>query len=265
MRYTLHLDSINSLKANNNSFDCTFLLGSFYKNVKSVTLKTCEIPVCYYNIRTPYNSITIDAPSGQEIITVQPGNYTTSTIPLTSVNGTFQASSSNNIMTFSSVGPTCSIKSVPPFIQSNIITFDKFSNIGGQMTKTFIRSDDQQLTALSPDLGWILGFTGEERGSRISGTNSFNLNYDTYVRICLPFVGMSSREIHQTTFKVPIIAPYGGINFYVDDISNRQTVFLNGAYSKFDRLSVQVRDRFGNVISNNGVDWSLSLEIECEF
>jgi hypothetical protein len=32
----------------------------------------------------------------------------------------------------------------------------------------------------------------------------------------------------------------------------------------FDRLDIQVRDRFGQQLNNNGIDWSFTIEIESD-
>jgi hypothetical protein len=33
---------------------------------------------------------------------------------------------------------------------------------------------------------------------------------------------------------------------------------------RLDRLNITVLDRYGNIINNNGIDWSFTLEIEAD-
>lgn len=272
MKYTLHLDTISAIKSNSNPFDCTFMLGSWYKNVRSITLKSCEIPIGFYNVRRPYNTYrteTTSEPITREIITVDEGNYTLDTL-ITKLNTDrlkFERNQTNqNSLTVSYKEIGKRILPINPFVISNVIVFDQFSNIGGSIVPTFVNYQNAQRTSMYPDLGWFLGFDGTEPiiNNKQTGNRSYNFSFDNYLRICLPFYGMSSREYHLTTFKVPVTVGYGGVLIYNNTIENRQTVYVKNLYSKFDRITIQVQDRFGNIISNNGLDWSLSLELDCE-
>jgi hypothetical protein len=55
------------------------LLGIKHPNVNTVELKSAEIPIGFYNIRSPYNTFIIDSVS----YTITPGNYTLTTLVLT--------------------------------------------------------------------------------------------------------------------------------------------------------------------------------------
>lgn len=271
MLYTLHLDSINAIKNNGNPFDCTFMLGSWYKNVHSITLKSCEIPVGFYNIRSPYNTLSyFNSSDVLSTLIVPEGSYT--------LDSLISALPSSGAFTHITNPPSLKvqytqgtefnrIKVSNNIAFSNILVFDKYSTIAGAPTPMYINYPNSFFTSIRPDLSWFLGFDGTEKvvgGNKIIANNVYNFSFDNYLRICLPFNGMSSREISQTTFKVPINVGYGGVMIYTNTQENKQTVYINGLYNKFDRISVQIRDRFGNIISNNGIDWSISLEIDCE-
>ena len=53
---------------NGDSFNCSILFSRKYVNVREVSLETAEIPVGFYNMRSPYNT--------NRILTVPEGNYT---------------------------------------------------------------------------------------------------------------------------------------------------------------------------------------------
>lgn len=273
MKYTLHLDSLNALKSNSNPFDCTFMLGSWYKNVHSITLKSCEIPVAFYNIRRPYNTFTDVLTRPQTTYTIPEGSYTLSSLigalNSTATQAAFEQKSTSLKVAYRTTAFRLGVSNNIGY--SNVLVLDKYSVVGGITQPMYINYPNSRFTTLTPDLSWFLGFDGTEPiissgtdANKIIANNVYNFSFDNYVRLCLPFTGMSSREIAQTTFKVPINVGYGGVMIYTNSQENKQTVYINGIYNKFDRIQVQIRDRFGNLISNNGVDWSLSLEIDCE-
>jgi hypothetical protein len=83
MKYQLHLDTSDSSNIqqggmpavsnqNGNPFLTSILLGAKHKNVNTVELKSAEIPIGFYNIRAPYNTLVINGTT----YTVPPGNYT---------------------------------------------------------------------------------------------------------------------------------------------------------------------------------------------
>lgn len=269
MIYTLHLDTLSAIKNNGNPFQCTFMLGSVYKNVRSITLKSCEIPIGFYNVRSPYNTYTtetINSPITRQTTTIDEGNYTLNSL-ITKLGSNFETDQANqNSLKVSYKEAGKRIVPILPFVLSNVIVFDKFSNIGGSTIPTFINYQNAQRTSMYPDLGWFLGFDGNEPiiNGKQTGNRSYNFSFDNYLRISFPFHGMSSREYHLTTFKVPVTVGYGGVLIYNNTIENRQTIYVKSTYNKFDRITVEVTDRFGNLISNNGLDWSLSIEIDCE-
>jgi hypothetical protein len=87
MKYQLHLDtSVSSnvqvggmpvvSKLNGNPFLTSILLGNKHRNVETVELKSLEMPIGFYNIRSPYNTFVVNGTT----YTVPPGNYTITTL-----------------------------------------------------------------------------------------------------------------------------------------------------------------------------------------
>jgi hypothetical protein len=79
MKYQVHLDTSETnggssriVKNMGNPFLASIFLGIVHKNVNTVELKSAEIPIGFYNIRSPYNTFTINGTT----YTVPPGNYT---------------------------------------------------------------------------------------------------------------------------------------------------------------------------------------------
>jgi hypothetical protein len=87
MKYQLHLDtSVSSnvqtggmpivSKVGGNPFLTSISLFNRYRDVGTVELKSAEIPIGFYNIRSPYNTFVINGTT----YTVTPGNYTITTL-----------------------------------------------------------------------------------------------------------------------------------------------------------------------------------------
>jgi hypothetical protein len=114
----------------------------------------------------------------------------------------------------------------------------------------------QPLTLLS-----FLGFTNGQVGTTIIGTNSYIINFDTYVNIWIQNLGTSSLDSQQITYKIPNTVGSGSIIQYTEASNWDQKIEVTDRSNRLDRLIVTVLDRFGNILNNNGLDWSFSLEI----
>jgi hypothetical protein len=168
------------------------------------------------------------------VYTVPPGNYSSvsflATINTTIGNsvGVFATNSSTNSVTFTSGGGAVTMNVTP-------------------------------LSTLS-----FLGFTNGQVGSFIVGTNSYIVNFDTYLNIWIENLGQSSLEPSQITFKIPLDVGSGSIRHWSELSQYTQKVLVTDRGVRLDRLNITVLDRFGNIMNNNGLDWSFSLEIEAD-
>jgi hypothetical protein len=113
-------------------------------------------------------------------------------------------------------------------------------------------------------LGAFMGFTNGQSGSAITGTNSYIINFDTCLYIWISEVGTSSMDGQQITYKVPIVGGSGSIAQYTEGSCWAQKVVFTDRSNRFDRLTITVLDRFGNILNNNGIDWTFTLEIEAD-
>jgi hypothetical protein len=228
--YTGQVGQASISKLNGNPFQVNAILGNRHRAVRSASLKDAQIPNGFYNIRAPYNTMNISSIT----YTLPPGNYTTTSL-MNSLNGVV----TNAIGVFSTNSTT------------NQVNF--LSNNG---TAT--------LNVQSLTLGSFLGFTNGQTGTNITGTNSYIINFDTYVSIWIQNIGTSSLDGQQITYKVPITGGSGSITQYTQGQNWDQKVIVTDRSNRLDRLQVTVLDRFGNILNNNGIDWSFTLEIESD-
>ena len=234
------------IKNGGNPFDITYFLSQTHKRLRRITLKSVEMPIGFYNIRAPYNTLTIDG----QTYTIQEGNYTIDSL-IGSINGTigiavgqFNVNKMLNRITY-----------VPTSINSSVAAI-------ASITVTVPLPNDPSINV--PSLAYFLGFTDGQTGTEIVATHSYLINFDNYVSLWIPSLGRSSLENTKTTFKVPITVPSGGVQFLQELTSFKQSVEVTDRSILFDRIDMQVLDRFGQPMDNNGIDWSFTLEIEAD-
>lgn len=236
--FTVNIDTgslVNRVTKNNqNPFDCTYVFANKHRGLTEVTLKNVQMPVGFYNIRAPYNTIIINSTT----YTLQPGNYSSSTF-LSALNSTVTP----GVGTFS--------------INSSLNKF-QFLPASGSATITI----PPNLTY--PTLANLLGFTNGQTGISITATNSYILNFDTYVYLYIRNLSVSSTENQLTTFKIPVNAASGQILHWSENSQDTQSVPICYSVETIDRLIIQVYDRYGNLMDNNGIDWSFTLQIKSD-
>jgi hypothetical protein len=231
-------------KTNNNPFQCTINLGNRHRAVRTVTLKNAQIPIGFYNVRSPYNTFTL----GGVTYTVNPGNYASiSALSSASITpsgtyatlgalGTWDASSVTNLITFTPVAGlgTCSFSGLA---KNTFLTF-----LGFSLTQNLTGSSASPIVASYPYL----------------------LNWDNYISIWIENLGQSSLEPAQISFKIPLNGITSNVMYWSEGNQNTQVVDVTDRGVRVDRLNVTVLDRFGQIINNNGLDWSFSFDMLSE-
>jgi hypothetical protein len=225
----------NVVKQSNNPFNCTVILGQTHRRLRKVSLKSAEMPIAFTNVRAPYNVITI----GGTTYTIPAGNYNIGTL-ITALNttitvavGSFAYNSATATITFTSAVGSVSLS----------------TNVSGRSL---------------PNLLYFMGFVNGQTGSVITGTNSYMINFDTYISVYIPNLRNSSQEPSFITFKIPVNVASGGIQYYAERAQFSQELEIYDRSIMFDRLDIQVRDRFGELLNNAGIDWSFTIEIESD-
>ena len=217
-------------KENGNPFQVTAILGNRHRAVRSAALKDAQIPVGFYNVREPYNTMNVNS----IVYTVPPGNY--------------------NLSSMTPALDTAVTYAVGSFGSTPVTNQFSFVSNSGSVTLNV-----QALSLLS-----FLGFTDGQFGATILATNSYIINFDTYVSIWIQNIGTSSLDGQQITYKVPVNGGSGSIVQYTEGSNWYQKVCVTDRSNRLDRLQIVVLDRFGNILNNNGLDWSFTLEIESD-
>lgn len=258
--YQIHVDtstlSTQVFKPNGNPFDSTYVFTQPHRRVRSVTLRNIQLPVGWFNVRAPYNTIVIDGTT----YTLTPGYYAAITDIVNALNtlvttgvGVFSVSS--NKVVFTSAGASSTI-TIPNSAYPTSGTYDTSgSNTPSQSTSVIPNIS----YSTYPSLSTILGFVNGQSGKTITARNIYTVNIDTYVHVYIPNLSVSSLEATPSTFKIPITTTFGNTQS-IDYSNNLQCVKITDSSCVVDRLILKVVDRWGNVISNNGLDWSMTVE-----
>jgi len=227
-------------KVNNNPFQCNIVLGQPIRRITSFSLKSAEIPVGFYNIRAPYNVFTLNVASTVSTYTVPPGSYNSTALIgalnglIGSIIGQFQINNGTNTITF-----------VPAVSIGTVI-----------------------IPVIQRSLAYFLGFTNGQSGTygqNIIATNSYMINFDTYINVYIENLRASSMQpMVPVTFKIPITLGYGSLEYYSENTRFVQKILTYDPNLRIDRLNIIVYDRYGNILNNNGLDWSFTLEIEAD-
>jgi hypothetical protein len=212
--------------------------------MKTISIQNAQIPIGFYNIRAPFNTIAIGTTSSATTTyTIPPGNYTTlatlnaaivtpGSVALSTL-GSFSSSSTTGIVTFTANGAN---KSLGPVSPNSLLSF----------------------------LGYTHTAITSASTSTVVGTNPYTLNWDTYINMWIPNVGQSSLEPAQITFKIPLGTQTNGVAYWSEGSQNIQKICITDKSVRVDRLNITFLDRFGNILNNNGLDWSMSFDIESE-
>lgn len=243
--YFLHVDTssttantvIKGAIGNNygvDSFNCSILLGTEHRKVRRVSLKAAEIPIGFYNIRAPYNTLTINVAGTLQSYTFSPGNYTSTTF-LNTLNNT--------------VTPA-----VGSFFLNTLTNTIQYTSVVGSSS----------IVGDPGTLGYFMGFQTSQTGVIIVAAKSYSIDFDNYICIYIENLRNSCMEPFPCTFKIPIKVQKGGVENYLSDNAFKQSIEIFDPDYRIDRLNIQVRDRFGNPLTNNGIDWSMTLEVESD-
>ncbi len=243
--YQLHIDTIN--KTGGDPFQCSVQLSNTHRNVRSIKLKSVQLPIGFYNVRAPSNTITIDDVSYGLV----PGYYANVTSLVTSLNtvtsgvGTFSYSATSGKITYAHDSGSATITTSSPYLWSG--------PTGGVQNVTSIN-------LVPPSLGSLLGFSNAQSGTSIIATNGAIVNSDIYIKLYIPNLGTSSLEANMMTFKIPVSSQAVGTTLIWEPLEP-PVVTVTDKSAKIDKIQIQVLDRWGNALTNNGLDWAFTLEI----
>ena len=275
----------------NDTVNYTLTLPERITDVKSLKVKSVELPITFYNISAALgnNCFKIYDTMGSEIITVPDGNYTEATL-ISELNSLITSIATVHLryLVFTVTNNKCNVycEGADP---DDVISIDFAIDQYGNFDKYNFKSK----------LGWLLGFrdttydviftysdeptvtdlTGDDGQARVFAESLVDLNGCKTLYLAIDEFSKSNPNSFVTLLSSSLInktiisrisldkAVFGFGSIMPANLSNGLLITDERTYSgKIDiqKLNIQLLNEFGKIISLNGIDFSLCLEIEHE-
>ena len=275
----------------NDTVNYTLTLPERITDVKSLKVKSVELPITFYNISAALgnNCFKIYDTMGSEIITVPDGNYTEATL-ISELNSLITSIATVHLryLVFTVTNNKCNVycEGADP---DDVISIDFAIDQYGNFDKYNFKSK----------LGWLLGFrdttydviftysdeptvtdlTGPDGQARVFAESLVDLNGCKTLYLAIDEFSKSNPNSFVTLLSSSLInktiisrisldkAVFGFGSIMPANLSNGLLITDERTYSgKIDiqKLNIQLLNEFGKIISLNGIDFSLCLEIEHE-
>lgn len=251
----IHFDSINAIMDNlNDPFSCRFNFQTNLHNVSQISLKSLELPILFPNVRNSgsMNQFAITISGTVYSVTLPTQNYVSIGTLCTDITTAFAGVTLPNsgVLTLSA-GLTNVICSI---VSQNVQTIFTINNTQLAFYILGFKNQSAQINTTS----------GSNRTSTRNGLCSFNLNIDNYLNILLSNVSASNNANANgspCSFKIPLNGLYNDILYLQENQTFKQFITLSGS-NVLNYIKVSVTDRFGNILTNNGNDFSFTLEFQ---
>ena len=236
-------------------FSVNFLLSETLKNVSKLILKSIEIPISNYNVRSPYSTIQIKYNNTVYSYTMADKTYVDITSFLTDLN--LLISPIQTYMSSTEICPVFSLSTTE--LNKLIVTVSLLST-----NTIFFYS-----TGL---ISYYLGNISTTYTSKtlVSGSlylhnynmiNVYNLCFDSYYSMIISNLDnqTSNNNNFPSHFKLIVNAQNNSIYFSGENTSFIQFLELNN--KTLTNLNIEIRDRYNNLIINQ-LDYSFTLEFQ---
>ena len=262
----INFDTINSIytSINSTSFNCKFQMMYPLPNVKKIFLKSVELPIGFCNIRSAggssLNTFSINLNSVNYSIVLADTNYTSIVQLCTDITTAFNGGFTSGSHSILASGLTLTLTQSNSYISASITGTTNITNFSINQT---------QLSQ------YILGFVKGQSSTTINNSgaysntiisqNWYNLSIDNYISFYLaniPATSTSNNNSSYCSFKILTTTTNGNILFFEDNSTFRQSVLLSQYSQPITEIHIKIYDRFGNLLINNGFDWSFTLAFE---
>lgn len=246
LNHIVHFDSIYSsyVQPANDPFNAKFALDTPIEGNYNIYLKSIELPVNFYNVRSgsTMNQIIMTTNlNNTYTVTIPAGNYASIASLLTAINNAFSGVVPSTSVTFTTSGTKINVAAT----SSTITSFS--------LTSTILST-------------YILGFRNTTfSGLSTTGGVDYLINPDNYIVIYLsnvPTNNTSSNGNLNLSFKIPLNSSNGYVYYASEYTGMRQYISSMAGGQTITSLNVAIYDRFGNMIIANNADYSFSLEFE---
>ena len=279
----IHFDSIKSTYINYTKNTTQNVLNSGYtkfnlkdriENVRSISLKTFEIPIYFPNIRTGststfsfiLNMVTYN-------LNLSENNYTTIDALILDINTMILTYVALELVTIvltinSSNKVLITIKNARPVTFTIIDTNLSKYILGISSSNILLDSSAISITTVTTIRGvsntiTMMPVLSSSSYYYLIGSKPYNLSIDNYISMFIPRISSSSCMGNNTniTFKIPLNSIYNSILFLNEYNSLKQEIEIYDKSLILNEIDVILYDRFGNNL-NNKDDYSFTLSVK---
>ena len=279
----IHFDSIKSTYINYTKNTTQNVLNSGYtkfnlkdriENVRSISLKTFEIPIYFPNIRTGststfsfiLNMVTYN-------LNLSENNYTTIDALILDINTMILTYVALELVTIvltinSSNKVLITIKNARPVTFTIIDTNLSKYILGLSSSNILLDSSAISITTVTTIRGvsntiTMMPVLSSSSYYYLIGSKPYNLSIDNYISMFIPRISSSSCMGNNTniTFKIPLNSIYNSILFLNEYNSLKQEIEIYDKSLILNEIDVILYDRFGNNL-NNKDDYSFTLSVK---
>jgi hypothetical protein len=255
----LHFDSANwasyktDISGVRDPFNASFSIRNPISKIKKISFKSIELPVSFNNIRSGLNVFGFTLSGVDYSVSLTEGNYTSITTLCNDINTLF---SSSGVLPIGDSVTLSVVNSV--YIKVSYTTTSptlKFFKVFG----------DSRLCLSILGLQSVSTHSLSGNTTSITGLCPYSLSIDHYITMFISNVyteGNTASGLN-STFKIPLNAVSGVVYYSSNKTGLEQSVSFGDPNQILTKLDVTIYDRFGNILTNQGNDYSFTLEFEC--
>jgi hypothetical protein len=240
-------------------YKCSFNLQRPFKKIKSIALKSIELPITFSNVRkTNWSSFMV--------LNFTYGSWTNQHFePYLTLTGDLNFTDVSDLLTHLNDNIQMQIASSGYTGFQLSIAYDSYAQ------RVYFTTNATAITITSTVLGvTMLGFIAGSQtisGGVITAPMAPNLNYDLYVNMELsnvPAVEPCNVNGFNGSFKLALPVVFEQILFWTENMNYRQAIRVDNDALVLNSIFVHFTDRFGKLINQNNGFYSFTLEIEEE-
>jgi hypothetical protein len=235
----LIVDTKNRIVPTSDPFDCSIMISPAIQQKSQVKLLSLTMPFCWYQIRAGFDTFSFSLYDSFDLLidtytlVVEHGNYSSTEL-------------ASNLQTMINNAIT----------ETSTVAFDVAT---GKVHIDLTSGCEMEIheTGLSKH---VLGFTDGQisTASSLVADNRYNLSHDTYIVISIENLS-SPYNGGVATYVIPVLANANDIINHFSELTFSQTAKLEA--NNLTAIKLSVKDKYGNVLSNNGIDFSMILEL----
>ena len=240
-------DNSNTTGNSSNPYKALFPMNQSFRKIKRVYLKSCELPIGFSNIRTgSTDTLSFKLNSTIYGVTLTKKYYQSIAALITDLNAACAGGFGGSVPVFS-------------LTTSTILPYRLKLSFTGTTVTTFQVLD----TNLSK---YILGFRSTDAliSNIVNASTNYNLSVDNYILMYVPSLNSMNANMggQVSTFKIPLLGFTNSVFYYFDGNSYQQWVDITDPNMVLSGLQVILYDKFGKNLQPNGLDWSMTLQVE---